>query len=102
MNNVKVIIKEPNSKPYEKIIDQDKLSDLFNNRLFDCFMGMSYSKGIDIYCLDSYENKDEYNCMVCGQRFKGKIVFIGYDGGEDNISLDDGQIKFINQELFNC
>lgn len=98
---MKAIIKKVNKKPI--IVETDDsfklLNEVFKDRDFDCYQGYSHTKGFDIYVDDCGYGTLGLNFYTYSQALYGTAVFFGYDGKENNISLNKSQISFIKKHF---
>ncbi len=101
MSNLRVFIKKPKQKGYEKIIEDTNLAfekEIGQNAAINSFI----LDNIAIYTsvnIDGFPSLGEYNCTIGDLPFYGTLIFTGNDLLGNVIDLTEKQIEFLNNKF---
>ena len=100
MNNIRVIIKKPNSQPYMTVIENDlkKLQEIVGGYIET----VTIAEDLVVICNEEGKLKGlPENCNVCGIDFVGPIIFVGINEDEfANIPISYSKFRDLFSGLY--
>ncbi|MBQ7977801.1 MAG: hypothetical protein IJ301_04365 [Clostridia bacterium] len=101
MSNLRVFIKKPKQKGYEKIIEDTNLAfekEIGQNTVINSFIldNIAIFTSVNI---DGFPSLGEYNCTIGDLPFYGTLIFTGNDLLGNIINLTDEQVTLLKNKL---